>query len=94
MEMSEMEIIYDFQLSSVEGSCIIKFGFSGYDFKKRIGSIEFVVDIPKIYPKDEYSTVPLSSIRTQLFKEFERFKTEKYEWCKLQNLSKQYTPNV
>lgn len=92
MELSEMEIIYDFQLPTVEGSCTIKFGFSGYDFRKRIGNVEFVVDIPKIYPKDEYSTVPLSSIRTQLFKEFENYKTEKYEWCKLQNLSKQYTP--
>lgn len=92
MELSEMEVIYDFQIPSVEGSCIIKFGFSGYDFKKRIGNIEFMVDIPKIYPKDEYSTVPVHSIRTQLFKEFEKYKTEKYEWCKLQNLSKQYTP--
>lgn len=92
MELSEMEVIYDFQLPSVEGSCIIKFGFSGYDFKKRIGNIEFIVDILKIYPKDEYSTVPVHSIRTQLFKEFEKYKTEKYEWCKLQNLSKQYTP--
>lgn len=92
MELSEMEVIYDFQLPSLEGSCIIKFGFSGYDFKKRIGNIEFMVDIPKIYPKDEYSTVPVHSIRTQLFKEFEKYKTEKYELCKLQNLNKQYTP--
>ncbi len=94
MELSEMEIIYDFQLQSVEGSCIIRFGFTGYDFKKRIGSIEFVVDIPKVYPKNEYSTVPIQSIKTQLFKEFEKYKTEKYEWCKLQNLSKQYTPTA
>lgn len=92
MELSEMEVIYDFHLPSVEGSCIIKFGFSGYDFKKRIGNIEFMVDILKIYPKDEYSTVPVLSIRTQLFKEFEKYKTEKYEWCKLQNHSKQYSP--
>lgn len=92
MELSEMEIIYDFHLPSVEGSCTIRFGFSGYDFKKRIGNVEFVVDIPKVYPKNEYSTVPIQSIRIQLFKEFEKYKTEKYECCKLQNLSKQYTP--
>ncbi len=92
MELVEMEIIYDFSLTSVEGSCKIKFGFGHYDFKKRIGNIEFVIDILNIYPKDEYSTVPLSSIRTQLLKEFEKFKTEKYEWCKLQTLNKQYTP--
>lgn len=92
MELSEIEVIYDFQLTSVEGSCTIRFGFSGFDFKKRIGNIEFMVDIPKIYPKEEYTTVPIHSIRTQLFKEFEKYKTEKYELCKLQDLSKQYTP--
>lgn len=92
MELSEMEVIYDFQLPSVEGSCIIRFGFSGYDFKRRIGSIEFEVDISKIYSKEEYATVPIPSIRTQLFKEFEKFKTEKYEWFKHQNINKQYTP--
>ena len=78
-----MEIIYDFQLPSVEGSCIIRFGFSGYDFEKRIGSIEFVVDIPKIYPKEKYSAVPITLIKTKVFKEFENFKTEKYDWGKL-----------
>lgn len=91
MELSEMEVIYDFQLPSVEGNCIIRFGFSGYDFKRRIGNIEFVVDIPKIVVKDEYSTVPMAAVRTQLFKEFEKYKTEKHEWCKAQNLSNQYT---
>lgn len=93
MELSEMEIIYDFSLSSVEGNCKIRFGFYNY-FKNRIGNIELVVDIVKINPKDEYSNVPLASIRSQLFKEFEKFKTEKYEWGKLQNLNKQYTPTL
>lgn len=88
MELSEMEIIYDFQLPSVEGSCIIRFGFSGYNFNKRIGNVEFIVDILKIYPKDEYSKVPILSIRTQLFKEFEKYKTEKYKLFMLQNISK------
>jgi hypothetical protein len=45
------------------------------------------VDIVKINPKDEYRSVPLASIKSQLFKEFEKLKTEKYELCKLQNLS-------
>lgn len=92
MELAEMEIIYDFSLPTVEGNCKIRFGFNNY-FKNRIGNIELVVDFVKINPKDEYSTTPLASIRQQLFKEFEKFKTEKYEWGKLQNLSKQYTPN-
>jgi hypothetical protein len=93
MELAEMEIIYDFSLPSVEGNCKIRFGFNNY-FRKRIGNIELIVDFVKINPKDEYSNVPISSIRNQLFKEFEKFKTEKHEWCKLQNLSKQYTPEA
>ena len=91
MELCEMEIIYNFSIPSAEGNCKIRFGFSNY-FKKRIGNIEFVADINKINPKDEYATVPSVSIRTQLLKEFEKFKTEKYDSLKLKNLSKQYTP--
>lgn len=93
MELAEMEIIYDFSLPSAEGNCKIRFGFNNY-FKSRIGNIELVVDFVKINLKDEYASVPLSSIRSQLFKEFEKFKTEKYEWCKLQNFSKQNTPSI
>lgn len=78
MELAEMEIIYDFSLPSAEGNCKIRFGFSNY-FKNRIGNIELVVDLMKINPKDEYVSVPLASIKNQLFKEFEKFKTEKYE---------------
>lgn len=93
MEVAEIEILYDFSLPSVEGNCKIRFGFNNY-FKNRIGNIELVVDFVKINPKDEYSSVPLASIRNQLTKEFEKLKTEKYEWCKLQNLSKQYIPTA
>ena len=91
MELCEMEIIYNFSIPSAEGNCRIRFGFSNY-FKKRIGNIEFVADINKINPKDEYTNVPQASIRNQLLKEFEKFKTEKYDWLKLKNPSKQYTP--
>lgn len=87
MELAEMEIIYDFSLPSVEGNCKIRFGFNNY-FKNRIGNIELVIDFVKINPKDEYASVPLASIRNQLFKEFEKFKTEKYELCKLQTIKK------
>ncbi|MDX1957404.1 MAG: hypothetical protein SFU98_02470 [Leptospiraceae bacterium] len=93
MELAEMEIIYDFSLPSVEGNCKIRFGFNNY-FKKRIGNIEFVVDIQSIYPKDEYASVHITSVRNQLFKEFEKYKTQKYEWCKLQNLNKQNTSKI
>ncbi len=91
MELAEMEIIYDFSLPSVEGNCKVRFGFSSY-FNKRIGNIELVIDFVKINPKEEYESVPIQSIRSQLTKEFEKFKTEKYEWCKLQGLQQQYTP--
>lgn len=87
IELCEMEIIYNFSIPSVEGKCKIRFGFSNY-FKKRIGNIEFVADINKINPKDEYATVPTASIRNQLLKEFEKFKTQKYNELKLKNLSK------
>jgi hypothetical protein len=87
MELAEMEIIYNFSLPSAEGNCRIKFGFCNY-FKKRITNIELVVDIVKINPKDEYKSVPLASIKSQLFKEFEKLKTEKYELCKLHNINK------
>lgn len=91
MELCEMEIIYNFSIPSAEGNCKIRFGFSNY-FKKRIGNIEFVADINKINPKDEYATVPPASIRNQLLKEFEKFKTDKYDWLKLKNPNKQYIP--
>ena len=83
MELAEMEVIYEFCLPSVEGNCKVRFGFNNY-FRKRIGNIELVVDFVKINPKDEYSSVPIQSIRNLLFKEFDKFK-----WSKLQNLSKQ-----
>ena len=92
MELAEIEAIYDFSLPSVEGSCKVRFGFLNYNFKKKNGLVEFEVDIPNIYPKEAYSNVPISSIRTQLSKEFQKFKTESHEWCKLQNLNKQFTP--
>jgi len=78
MILSEMEILFDFSLPTAEGNCIIKFGFPNY-FKKRIGSIELVVDIVKVNTKDQYAHVPLSSIKKQLFKEFEKLKSEKYD---------------
>ena len=82
MELAEIEIIYNFSLPSAEGKCRIKFGFPNY-FKNRIRIIELVVDIVKIFPKDEYASVPVASIKNKLFKEFEKFKTEKYEKLKI-----------
>jgi hypothetical protein len=93
MELAEMEVIYNFMIPAAEGKCKIKFGFHNY-FTKRIGNIEMIVDIVKLYPKPEYSSVPPTSIRNQLLKEFEKFKTEKYDWSKYKGLNKQYTPDA
>lgn len=79
MELAEMEAIFDFSLPSAEGSCIVKFGFPNY-LKRRIGNIELVVDFVKISPKEEYANVPIPSIKNQLFKEFEKLKTLKFEF--------------
>ena len=93
MELAEIEIIYNFSLPSAEGNCRIRFGFSNY-FKNRIGNIELIVDIVKVSPKEEYAGVPHASLRHQLLKEFEKFKTEKYESCKLQNIDNKFTMTV
>lgn len=91
MVLSEMEIIYDFSLPSAEGNCIIKFGFPNY-FKRNIGNIELVVDIVKVNIKDEFGYVHFAAVKKELFKEFEKLKSEKFEWSKKQNLHKQHTP--
>lgn len=85
MEIAEMEIMYNFTLPSAEGNCKIKFGFSNY-FNSRIGNIELVVDIVKVVLKEEPVGITLTSIRNQLFKEFEKFKTDKFDFCKLQKV--------
>lgn len=92
MELCEMEVLYNFSLPSVEGNCRIRLGFSGY-LPKRLSNVEFVSDISRINLKDEYSNVPKSSVRKELMKEFEKMKTEKYNFIKKKYLSKQYTPN-
>jgi hypothetical protein len=93
MELAEMEIIYNFSIPAAEGNCRIKFGFPGY-FSRRISNIEFVVDVVKINVKDEFSSVPQSSIRNSLLKAFEKLKSEKHDWIKLKTLNKQYTPDI
>jgi hypothetical protein len=78
MESCEMEILYNFSIPAAEGNCTIHFGFPGF-LPKRLSNIEFEVDIKKISLADAYSQVPLTSVKTILRKEFEKFKTEKFE---------------
>jgi hypothetical protein len=91
MELCEMELIYNFSIPSAEGNCRIRFGFPNY-FYRRITSIEFEVDIIKINLKDDYSSLPVNSVRSALLKEFEKFKSQKYDWFRLQTLNTQFTP--
>jgi len=81
MELCEMEIIYNFSVLGVEGECRVRFGFHGY-FKKKISNTEFVIDIPKITPKENYLGITESTLRINLLKEFEKLKSEKYELLK------------
>jgi hypothetical protein len=91
IELSSVEALYNFSYHAAEGSCVIQFGFNGY-FKKRLSNIEFSIDVSTINLKDEYKSVNKDKVRLFLLQEFEKFKMEKYNWLKLQSLSKQYMP--
>ena len=91
IELADIEALYNFSYHAAEGSCVVRFGFNGY-FKKRLSNIEFSIDVSTINLKEEYQSVNKDKVRLYLLQEFEKFKTEKYEWCKLENIRKQYTP--
>lgn len=93
MELCEMEVLYNFSIPSAEGNCKIRFGFWNY-LPKRISNVEFVSDISRINLKEEYSSVPKTSVRKVLMKEFEKMKSEKYSFIKKKYLVELYTtPN-
>lgn len=81
MEISEMEVVFQFEIPSAEGECYIRFGFHNY-FSKRLGNIELTVDVNKIYLKDQYKNLSQKPIRSTLLKEFEIYKTKNYESIK------------
>ncbi|MBS1624359.1 MAG: hypothetical protein JST83_10090 [Bacteroidetes bacterium] len=83
VHVAELVVEYAYSISSSEGNCRIQFGFPDYFKKSGMLSAEFVVDILGIYPKDNYLSTPTSSVKTQLLKEFEKYKTNKYEACKV-----------
>lgn len=87
IELADIEALYNFSYHAAEGNCVVRFGFNGY-FKKRISSIEFSIDVSTINLKEEYQSVNKDKVRLYLLQEFEKFKTEKYEWCKLENIKK------
>lgn len=93
IELAGVEALYNFSYHAAEGSCIIQFGFNGY-FKKRLGNIEFSIDVSTVNLKDEYRNVNKDKVRMYLLQEFEKFKMEKYNWLKYQSIANQYTPSA
>jgi len=81
IELASVEALYNFSYHAAEGSCTVQFGFNGY-FKKRLGNIEFTVDVSTVYLKDEYRNVNKDKVRMFLLQEFEKFKTGKYNLLK------------
>lgn len=93
IELAYIEALYNFSYYAAEGNCVVRFGFNGY-FKKRLSNIEFSIDVSSVNLKDQYSGVNKEKVRIFLLQEFEKFKTEKYNWLKYQNLKSEYTPNI
>lgn len=81
IELAEIEAIYNFDYVDAEGSCRIKFGFSGY-LKKRLINIEFSTTVDTPVLKDEYSHMNREKVRLYLLQEFERIKNDKYNEIK------------
>lgn len=89
IELAGIEAVYNFSYHAAEGSCVVWFGFDGY-FKKRMSNIEFSINITNVNLKDEFRGVSKDKVRLFLLQEFEKFKMEKYNWLKYQNLSNQF----
>jgi hypothetical protein len=94
VELSEMEIQYNFNYHAAEGNCRIRIGFENY-FRKRLSNIELTAYIDgTINLTENYAHVNKDNVRKFLMREFHKLKSEKYQWFMLQNLSSQYTPPV
>lgn len=93
IELAAIEALFNFSYHAAEGNCMVRFGFNGY-FKKRLSNIEFSIDVSSVNLNAKYSGVNKDKVRLYLLQEFEKFKTEKYNWLKYQNLNKEYTPNI
>lgn len=93
IELADVEALYNFSYHAAEGNCMVRFGFNGY-FKKRLSNIEFSIDVSSVNFNDQYLSANRDKVRLYLLQEFEKFKTEKYDWLKYQNLKNEYTPEI
>jgi len=91
IDLAGIEAIYNFSYHAAEGNCIVRFGFNGY-FKKRMTNIEFSIDISSVNLSDGFIAVNREKVRVYLLQEFEKFKTQNYNYLKYQKLKDQYTP--
>jgi hypothetical protein len=83
IEIAAIEAVYDFSYHAAEGNCVIRFGFNGY-FKKRMGNIEFSIDVSSVNLDDRFSSANKEKVRLYLLQEFEKFKIENYNSFKNQ----------
>lgn len=91
IELAAIEANYNFSYHAAEGNCVVRFGFNGY-FKKRTSSIEFSIDVSDVNLDSGFATANKEKVRLFLLQEFEQFKTDNYNYFKLQKLSKEFTP--
>jgi len=81
IELCEITISYEFNISNIEGNCKIKLGFPRF-FKKRILKTEFVVDIESIKLSSECENIQRKKAKKLLLNEFENFKINIYNEIK------------
>jgi hypothetical protein len=88
IEIASIEAIYNFSYYAAEGNCIVRFGFNGY-FKKRMTNIEFSIDVSSVNLNNDFVNVNREKVKIHLLQEFEKFKTEKYNYIKEQRPKEQ-----
>jgi len=91
IELSSVEIQYNFKYHAAEGVCKALISFPDY-FKRLKKNTELEIYLHEIKPNDEYAAMPLSSITRYLNSELEKYKSELYRLIQVKQIAKQYTP--
>lgn len=91
IELSSIEIQYNFRYHAAEGICKALISFPDY-FKRLKKNTELEIYLHEIRPNNEYAAMPLSSINRYLNSEFEKLKSELYRLIQVKQLAKQHTP--
>lgn len=91
IELSTVEIQYNFRYHAAEGICKALISFPDY-FKNLKINTELELYLHDIKPNNEYSGMPLGSITRFLNSELEKLKHELYRLIQVKQIAKQYTP--